>query len=97
MHIMVLVKSSERILYIEIENQISDYRKIWLCVLQGSFLESLMIIVYANNIPQTIKSSIFSYADDSCLMYEHKDVKETKKKSKHRLSKCSCTGSVTKN
>ena len=27
--------------------------------------------------PQAVKSNLFLYADDSCLMYQHRDVNET--------------------
>ena len=29
--------------------------------------------------PQAVKSNLFLYADDSCLMYQHRDVEETQK------------------
>ena len=29
--------------------------------------------------PRAVKSNLFLYADDSCLMFQHKDVNETEK------------------
>ena len=29
--------------------------------------------------PQAVKSNLFLYADDSCLMYQHRDVNEIEK------------------
>ena len=29
--------------------------------------------------PQAVKSNLFLYADDSCLMYQHRDVEEIEK------------------
>ena len=29
--------------------------------------------------PQAVKSNLFLYADDSCLMYQHREVKEIEK------------------
>ena len=32
--------------------------------------------------PQTVISNLFLYADDSCLMYQHRDVNEIEKQQK---------------
>ena len=32
--------------------------------------------------PQAVKSNLFLYTDDSCLIYRHRDVEETQKKQK---------------
>ena len=41
---------------------------------QGSILGSLLFLIYVNDMPQAIKSDLLLYADDSCLMYQHKDI-----------------------
>ena len=46
---------------------------------QGSILGQLMFLIYVNGMPLAIKSNLFSYADDSYLMYQHKDVEEVEK------------------
>ena len=69
----------ERIFFIEIENQLSDYEKISCGVPQGSILAPLLFLIYANDMPEDVKSNLFLYADDTCLMYQHRDVKETEK------------------
>ena len=46
---------------------------------QGSFLRPLLFLIYVNGMPQAVKSNLFLYADDSCLMYQHRDVEEIEK------------------
>ena len=70
---------SERTFFISIENQLSDYRRISCAVPQGSILGPLFFLIYVNDMPQAVNSNLFSYADDSCLMFQHKEVEETEK------------------
>ena len=46
---------------------------------QGSILQPLLILFYVNDMPQAVKSNLFLYADDSCLMYRHRDVNQIEK------------------
>ena len=46
---------------------------------QGSILGSLLFLVYVNEMPQAVNSNLFLYVDDSCFMYQHRDVKEIQK------------------
>ena len=39
----------------------------------------LLFLIYVNNMPQAVKSNMLLYADDSCLMYQHKDIAIIKK------------------
>ena len=43
---------------------------------QGSTLAPLLFLLYAK---QAIDCDLFLYADDSCLVYQHKDVNETER------------------
>ena len=70
---------NERIFFIEIENQLSDFGKVSCGVSQGSILGPLMFLIYVNDMSQAVKSNLFLYADDSCLMYQHRDVNEIEK------------------
>ena len=64
---------SERMFFISIENQLSDYGRILYSVPQGSFLGALLFLIYVNDMPQAVNSNLLLYADDSCLMFQHKD------------------------
>ena len=67
---------SERTFFIGIENQLSDYGRISCGVPQGSILRPLLFLIYVNDMPQSVNSNLFLYADDSCLMFQHKEVEE---------------------
>ena len=67
---------SERIFFISIENHLSDYGRISCGVPQGSILGPLLFLIYINDIPQAVNSNLLLYADDSCLLFQHKEVKE---------------------
>ena len=67
---------SERIFFISIENQNSDYGRISCGVPQGSIQGLLLFLIYVNDMPQAVNSNLFLYADDSCLMFQHKEVEE---------------------
>ena len=67
---------SERIFFISIENQLSDYGRILCGVPEGSILGPLLFLIYVNDILQAVNSNFFLYADDSCLMFQHKEIEE---------------------
>ena len=46
---------------------------------QGSILGPLLFLIYVNHLPQAVKSTLFLYADDSCILYQHKEVDEIEK------------------
>ena len=64
----------DRIFLVETENKLSDFGKISCGVPQGSIVGPLLFLIYVNNMPQAVKSNLLLYADDSCLMYQHKDI-----------------------
>ena len=63
-----------RIFLVETENKLSDFGKISCGVSQGSILGPLLFLIYVNDISQAVKPYLLLYADDSCLMYQHKDI-----------------------
>ena len=68
---------SEGIFFVSIENQFSDYGRISCGVPQGLILGPLLFLIYVNDMPQAVNSNSFLYADDSCLMFQHKEVEKT--------------------
>ena len=46
---------------------------------KGSILRLLLFLTYMNDMPQTVKSNLFLYVDDSCLAFQVKDVTEIEK------------------
>ena len=46
---------------------------------QGSILGPLLFFLYINDIPQAVSCEILLYADDTCLFFQHKNVKTIEK------------------
>ena len=60
---------SERIFLVNIENKLSDFEEISCGVPQGSILGPLLFLIYVNDMPQTVISTLLLHADDSCFLY----------------------------
>ena len=43
---------------------------------QGSILGPLLFVLYINDMPQAINCELLLYADDTCLIFQHKDIHE---------------------
>ena len=78
-HSVVYVLLCERIFLVETENKLSDFGKISCGVPQGSNLGHLLFLIYVSDKPQAVKSNLLLYADNSCLMYQHKDIAKLEK------------------
>ena len=78
---IILFKSylSNRLFRVNLENCSSDPSNITCGVPQGSILGPLLFLIYVNDMPQAVKSNLFLYADDSCLVFQGKDVIEIEK------------------
>ena len=74
---------SDRAFKININNHLLDLSKIYCGVPQGSILGLFLFLLHVNDIPQSVHSDLFLYADDSGLTFQHKHVHTIK----HQLNK----------
>ena len=66
---------SNRTFIVDINDKSSTPVKVKCGVSQGSILGPLLFLLYVNSVPQAVDSILLLYADDSCLLYQHKDIK----------------------
>ena len=59
---------------VNLGNYFSQLASISCSVPQGSILGPLLFLIYDNDISQAVKCDLFLYADDTCLVYQHKDI-----------------------
>ena len=69
----------ERIFLVNIENKHSDFGKISCEVPQRSILGPLLFLNYGNDMQQVATSTLLLYADDSCILYQRKDIVQIEK------------------
>ena len=62
---------SEGIFLVNIENKLSDFGEISSGVPQRSILGPLLFLIYVNDMPQAVTSTLLLYPDDSCIIYQH--------------------------
>ena len=67
---------SNRLFRVHLANCYSDPSNITCGVPQGSILGPLLFLINVNDMPQAVKSNLFLYAGDSCLIFQGKDVIE---------------------
>ena len=70
---------SNRSFRVNVQGKYSCIAKIDCGVPQGSILGPLLFLLYVNDMQQAVDCDLFLYADHSCLVYQHKDVKEIEK------------------
>ena len=66
---------SNRKFIVNIKDKYSSPGAVTCGVPQGSILGPLLFLLYVNDMKQAIKSELLLYADDSCILMQHKDVK----------------------
>ena len=67
---------SNRTFRVKIDKELSDEEIVKCGVPQGSILGPLLFLLYVNDMKQALDCELLLYADDSCLISQHKDVKE---------------------
>ena len=68
---------SGRTFKVNIDKKFSDPGYFTCGVPQWSILGQLLFLLYLNGMVQAVKNELFLYADDVCLTFQHKNVKET--------------------
>ena len=68
-----------RLFRVNLKNCYSYPTTITCGVPEGSVLGHLLFIIYVNYMPQAVHSNLFLYSDDSCLVFQGKDVIEMEK------------------
>ena len=70
---------SNRKFLVYIDNVFSAAGTINCGVSRGSILEPLLFLLYVNALPQSLSEvGFYLYADDTCIFYQHEDVKKFK-------------------
>ena len=70
---------SNRLFRVNLENCYSNPSNITCGVPQGFILVPLLFLVYVHDMPRAVKSNLFQYADDFCLVFQGKNVIEFEK------------------
>ena len=65
---------SNRSFPVNLGNNFSQVASISCSVSQGSILGPLLFLIYDNDISQAVTCDLFLYADDTCLVCQHKDI-----------------------
>jgi len=65
-----------RTFMVNINKTFSDHGDLLCGVPQGSILGPLLFLLYINDMPQAIDCDLLLYADDTCLIFQHKDILE---------------------
>ena len=70
---------SNRSFLVNLGNSFSQPASVSCGIPQGSILVSLLFLIYVSDMSQAAKCHLFVYADDSCLVCQHKDINEIEK------------------
>ena len=65
---------SSRSFLVNVGNNFSQLASVSCDVPQGSILGPLLFLIYVNYMSQAVKCDLFLYADDTCLVCQHKDI-----------------------
>ena len=67
---------SNRKFDVHIKNTFSEPGNLLCGVPQGSILGPLFFLLYINDMPQSVDCELSLYADNTCLIFQHKDITE---------------------
>ena len=70
---------SNRSFKVNLGKKFSEPASVSCGVPQGSILGPLLFLIYVNDMARAVKCDLFLYADDSCLVCQHKDINEIEK------------------
>ena len=70
---------SNRKFTVNLENFFSEVSNISCGVPQGSILGLLLFLIYVNDMPMAVKCNLILYANDTCLVFQSKNVKDIEK------------------
>ena len=70
---------SNRKFTVNLENSFFEVLSILWCMPQGSILGPLLFLIYVNDMLMAVKCDLFLYADDTCLVFQNKNVKDIEK------------------
>ena len=76
----MLLKSylSSRKFHVNVHDKFSTSADLPCGVPQGSILGPLLFLLYINDMPQAVDCDLFLNADDTCLLFQHKDLERIK-------------------
>ena len=65
--------------HVNVHDKFSTIVELGCGVQQGSILGPLLFLLYINNMPQGVDCDLFLYVDDTCLLYQQKDLDQINK------------------
>ena len=69
---------SSRKFHVNVHDKFSTSADLRCGIPQGSILERLLFMLYINDMPQAVDCDLFLYTDDTCLLFQHKDLERIK-------------------
>ena len=69
---------SSRKFHVNVHDKFSTSADLRCGVSHGSILGRLLFLLYINDMPQSVDCDQFPYADDTCLLFQHKDLERIK-------------------
>ena len=69
---------SSRKFHVNVHDKFSTSADLRCGVPQKSILGPLLFLLYINDMPQAVDCDLFLYADDTCLLFQHKDIERIK-------------------